>query len=57
MDALVRDAQAALTALEGHQLDGPLAPAAELLALVAGQDVELARTGCFASPVRWPGIG
>jgi len=26
VDALVRDAQAALTALEGHQLDGPLAP-------------------------------
>jgi Transposase domain (DUF772) len=31
VDALVRDAHAALTALEGHELDGPLAPAAELL--------------------------
>ena len=28
VDALVRDAQAALTALEGHELDGPLAPTA-----------------------------
>ena len=47
MDALVRDAQAALTALEGHPLDGPLAPAAELLALVAGQDVEAGEDGVF----------
>ena len=47
VDALVRDAQAALTALEGHQLDGPLAPAAELLALVAGQDVEAGEDGVF----------
>src|SRR4029077_14310542 len=42
-----RDAQAALTALEGHQLDGPLATAAELLALVAGQDVEAGEDGVF----------
>jgi hypothetical protein len=47
VDALVRDAQAALTALEGHELDGPLAPAAELLALVAGQDVEAGEDGVF----------
>jgi len=57
VDALVGDAQAALTALEGHQLDGPLAPAAELLALVPAKTSRLARTGCFASPARWPGIG
>src|SRR6201999_1234989 len=36
-----------LTALAGHQLDGPLAPAAELLALVAGQDVEAGEDGVF----------
>ena len=47
VDALVRDAHAALTALEGHQLDGPLAPAAELLGLVAGQDVEAGEDGVF----------
>jgi hypothetical protein len=35
------------TALEGHELDGPLAPAAELLALVAGQDVEAGEDGVF----------
>jgi hypothetical protein len=38
--SLVRDAQAALGALDGHEVDGPLAEAADLLALVAGQDVE-----------------
>ena len=47
VDALVRDAQAALDALDGHQLDGPLAPAAELLGLVAGQDVEAGEDGVF----------
>ena len=35
VDALVRDARAALGALDGHQLDGPAAEAADLLALVA----------------------
>ena len=50
MDALVRDAQAALAALDGHELDGPLAEAAELLGLVAGQDVEAGEDGVFASP-------
>jgi hypothetical protein len=47
VDALVRDAHAALEALDGHQLDGPLAEAAELLALVAGQDVEAGEDGIF----------
>jgi hypothetical protein len=57
VDALVRDARAALAALDGHDVEGPLAPAAELLALVAGQDVEQDDDGCFASPGGWPGIG
>lgn len=47
VDALVRDAQAALAVLDGHQLDGPLAEAAELLGLVAGQDVEQDDDGVF----------
>lgn len=47
VDALVRDAQAALDALDGHELNGPLAPAAELLGLVAGQDVEAGEDGVF----------
>lgn len=40
VDALVRDATAALAALEGEKLEGAAAQAYELLALVAGQDVE-----------------
>ena len=36
VDALVKDAQGALAALDGHELAGPLGEAAELLALVAG---------------------
>src|SRR5262249_16210006 len=47
VDALVRDAHAALAALDGHQLDGSLADVAELLALVAGQDVEEDDDGNF----------
>ena len=47
VDALVRDAHAALSALEGHELDGPAAEAAELLGLVAGQDVEAGEDGVF----------
>ncbi len=47
VDALVRDAQAALTVLDGHKLDGPLAETADLLALVAGQDVEQGDDGVF----------
>ena len=47
VDALVRDAHAALDALDGHELDGPAADAAELLGLVAGQDVEAGEDGVF----------
>jgi hypothetical protein len=47
VDALVRDAHAALAALDGHQLDGSLADVVELLALVAGQDVEEDDDGNF----------
>jgi hypothetical protein len=47
VDALVCDAQAALDALDGHELAGPLAEAAELLGLVAGQDVEAGDDGIF----------
>jgi DDE family transposase/uncharacterized protein DUF1067 len=46
-DALVKDARAALAALDGHQLAGPLGDAAALLALVAGQDVEAGEDGIF----------
>ena len=35
------------TVLDGHELDGPLADAAELLGLVAGQDVEAGEDGVF----------
>jgi len=47
VDALVRDANAALTVLHGRELTGPLSEAAELLALVAGQDVEADEHGTF----------
>lgn len=47
VDALVRDALAALGALDGQELVGPVAEAAELLALVAGQDVEPGDDGVF----------
>ncbi len=47
VDALVRDAQAALGALDGCELVGPLGEAAELLGLVAGQDVEAGQDGVF----------
>lgn len=47
VDALVRDAQAVLEALDGRELDGPLGEAAELLGLVAGQDVEAGDDGVF----------
>ena len=40
VDALVRDARAALDALDGHELSVAAADAAQLLALVAGQDVD-----------------
>jgi Transposase DDE domain/Transposase domain (DUF772) len=47
VDALVRDCLAALDVLHGRQLPRPVAEAAELLALVAGQDVEPAGDGAF----------
>ncbi len=47
VDALARDAQAALEVLDGRELDGPLAEAAQLLGLVAGQDVEAGEDGVF----------
>lgn len=47
VDALVRDANAALDVLDGRKLDGALGEAVELLALVAGQDVEAGEDGVF----------
>ena len=47
VDALVRDALGALAALDGKELVGPAREAAELLALVAGQDVEEGDDGVF----------
>jgi Transposase DDE domain/Transposase domain (DUF772) len=47
VDALVRDGDAALAVLHGRELAGALAEAAELLALVAGQDVEQGEDGVF----------
>jgi len=56
VDALVRDANAALGALDGAEIDGALAEAAALLAVVAGQDVALGDDGCSASWWAWPPI-
>ncbi|MGH3371806.1 MAG: IS1182 family transposase, partial [Nocardioidaceae bacterium] len=47
VDALVRDALAALAVLDGRELDGPAREAAELLAVVAGQDIEAGEDGVF----------
>jgi hypothetical protein len=47
VDALVRDALAAVAALDGVRLVGPVAEAAALLALVAGQDVQAGEDGVF----------
>lgn len=47
VDALVRDALAAVAALDGVRLVGPVVEAAELLALVAGQDVQAGEDGVF----------
>jgi IS5 family transposase len=47
VDELVRDATSALTVLEGVELAPALAEAAELLATVAGQDVEEGQDGRF----------
>ena len=47
VDGLVRDALAALAVLDGHELGGPLAEAADLLGVVAGQDVTAGEDGIF----------
>jgi hypothetical protein len=47
VDALVRDALAALAVVDGCVLEGPARGAAELLALVAGQDIEAGDDGMF----------
>jgi hypothetical protein len=47
VDELVRDAGAALGAVEGEALSGAAREAAELLALVAGHDVEAGEGGVF----------
>lgn len=47
VDALVRDALAALVVLDGELLVGQVLEAAELLAVVAGQDVEAGDDGVF----------
>ena len=47
VDALVHDALAALAVIDGEQLDGAARDAAELVALVAGQDVEQGDDGVF----------
>jgi hypothetical protein len=47
VDALVRDANAALEVISDHELEGATKVAAELLALVAGQDVAEDGDGVF----------
>jgi hypothetical protein len=47
VDELVRDCLGALGAIDGADLDGPAKEAAELLALVAGQDTEQGEDGVF----------
>jgi hypothetical protein len=47
VDALVRDCQAVLGVLDGRRLPDALTGPAELLALVAGQDVEQGEDGMF----------
>ncbi len=47
VDALVHDALAALAVVDGVQLGGPARDAADLLALVAGQDVAEGDDGVF----------
>ena len=47
VDELVKDALSALGALDGQQLPLPASEAADLLALVAGQDVEQGGDGVF----------
>ena len=47
VDALVKDCLAALRALDGEELTGAVADTAQLLAIVAGQDVEQGDDGVF----------
>jgi hypothetical protein len=47
VDDLVRDCSAALRVIDGADLEGPTTDAAELLALVAGQDTEQGEDGVF----------
>ena len=47
VDALVRDCGATLVAIDGESLDGAAEAAAELLAVVAGQDVDEDDDGVF----------
>ena len=47
VDGLVKDANQALDVLSDHELEGSVATAAELLALVAGQDVKEDADGVF----------
>ena len=57
LDALVRDAHAALAALDGHELDGQLAEAASCWGWWPARTSRRARTGFSASPARWLAIG
>jgi hypothetical protein len=57
VDALVRDAQAALAALDGHQLAGPLAQAPSCWGWWPAKTSRLSMTGSSASPATWPAIG
>jgi hypothetical protein len=47
VDALVREGHAVLAVVDGRELAGPVAEAAQLLAVVAGQDVEAGADGVF----------
>lgn len=47
VDALAKDAQALLVALDGRQLRDGLAEAAALLAAIVGQDLDEGDNGCF----------
>jgi hypothetical protein len=47
VDALVKDANAVLDVCSGHELEGATRAAAELVALVAGQDVAEGEDGVF----------
>ena len=57
VDALVRDCQAALAVLHGQALAGPVARRPGCSPWSPAKTSKQARTGCFGSPGRWPGIG